>query len=380
MAFDGLSFLIVCADGGSTRGADSFTIVVMRHLTQSWVGMMVVLTSTLAVSGCGGGGSAVQQPLGATKPARLVPQVQKPSAAQIALRLRQRQATLRVARARLVLAQRKAVAVEAENSLTSFSNPDVSFSYPSSWSVSSARASGSSDVTVRDSDGTHLIRVDMSDAAASTDPEVLAAPVEKGLEGQMGYRLIGWSRTNFDGYDSLQWEFVVREQGTLLRKIDTFFADNNGAGVAILVQAPAAGYQFWTPLFNEVRQSLVADGPASSGTAPQPVAPPSAAPSETGSFCDSHPCIANFDEGSGYIVQCADGTWSQSGGLSGACSYHVGETGNTDGGSDSSGSSGYAPAPTIGSGNSYAVTCADGTISDSGGIQGACSYHGGVSP
>ncbi len=44
------------------------------------------------------------------------------------------------------------------------------------------------------------------------------------------------------------------------------------------------------------------------------------------SFCDSHSCIPNFDAGTGYIVQCADGMWSHSGGRSGACSYHGGET------------------------------------------------------
>lgn len=32
----------------------------------------------------------------------------------------------------------------------------------------------------------------------------------------------------------------------------------------------------------------------------------------------------------------------------------------------------------FGSGSGYVVTCADGTLSDSGGIQGACSHHGGV--
>jgi len=42
------------------------------------------------------------------------------------------------------------------------------------------------------------------------------------------------------------------------------------------------------------------------------------------SFCDSHACIDNFDNGEGSIVQCADGTWSRSGGLSGACSWHGG--------------------------------------------------------
>ncbi len=44
-----------------------------------------------------------------------------------------------------------------------------------------------------------------------------------------------------------------------------------------------------------------------------------------GSFCSSHECIPNFDNGRGSIVQCADGEWSHSGGLQGACSDHGGE-------------------------------------------------------
>jgi hypothetical protein len=39
-------------------------------------------------------------------------------------------------------------------------------------------------------------------------------------------------------------------------------------------------------------------------------------------FCTTHTCIPNFPNGSGYVVQCADGEWSHSGGLPGACSYH----------------------------------------------------------
>jgi hypothetical protein len=42
-------------------------------------------------------------------------------------------------------------------------------------------------------------------------------------------------------------------------------------------------------------------------------------------FCVTHRCIDNFDEGRGSIVQCADGMWSHSGGLQGACSWHGGE-------------------------------------------------------
>jgi hypothetical protein len=45
------------------------------------------------------------------------------------------------------------------------------------------------------------------------------------------------------------------------------------------------------------------------------------------SFCQTHSCIPNFYNGNGYVVQCADGMWSHSGGEPGACSYHGGETG-----------------------------------------------------
>lgn len=41
-------------------------------------------------------------------------------------------------------------------------------------------------------------------------------------------------------------------------------------------------------------------------------------------FCSAHDCIPNFDEGTGSTVQCADGTWSHSGGRPGVCSWHGG--------------------------------------------------------
>jgi hypothetical protein len=44
------------------------------------------------------------------------------------------------------------------------------------------------------------------------------------------------------------------------------------------------------------------------------------------SFCDYFDCIPSFWEStSGYAEQCVDGTYSHSGGRSGACSYHDGE-------------------------------------------------------
>jgi hypothetical protein len=63
---------------------------------------------------------------------------------------------------------------------------------------------------------------------------------------------------------------------------------------------------------------------------PAPAAPAAEGPgslSHTGdaAFCSTHACIASFSDGHGTVVQCADGEWSHSGGLSGACSDHGGE-------------------------------------------------------
>lgn len=47
-------------------------------------------------------------------------------------------------------------------------------------------------------------------------------------------------------------------------------------------------------------------------------------------FCDYFDCIANFPYGTGYVVQCEDGMFSQSGGRLGACSFHGGESQELD--------------------------------------------------
>lgn len=44
----------------------------------------------------------------------------------------------------------------------------------------------------------------------------------------------------------------------------------------------------------------------------------------SGGFCSSHDCIGNYGNGNGSRVQCEDGTYSHSGGIQGACSYHGG--------------------------------------------------------
>jgi hypothetical protein len=53
--------------------------------------------------------------------------------------------------------------------------------------------------------------------------------------------------------------------------------------------------------------------------------PGSESHAEDAKFCSEHECIGNFDNGHGTVVQCSDGEWSHSGGISGACSDHGGE-------------------------------------------------------
>ena len=47
--------------------------------------------------------------------------------------------------------------------------------------------------------------------------------------------------------------------------------------------------------------------------------------SPASSVCSYFDCISNFWNGRGFMVECNDGTYSMSGGISGACSYHKGE-------------------------------------------------------
>jgi hypothetical protein len=90
--------------------------------------------------------------------------------------------------------------------------------------------------------------------------------------------------------------------------------------------------------------------------------------------------IPNYDKGTGYRVQCADGMYSQSGGRPGACSGHGGvgdgDTSSYDAPEPDSGAG--DEIPNYDNGTGYRVQCADGMYSQSGGRSGACSGHGGV--
>lgn len=93
--------------------------------------------------------------------------------------------------------------------------------------------------------------------------------------------------------------------------------DNSNSAVAFAGRPPGGGRSQSTDTDTEATQA---------GTAPGVEGPGSDSHATDDRFCSSHMCIENFSNGNGYIVQCSDGDWSHSGGLSGACSDHGGES------------------------------------------------------
>jgi hypothetical protein len=95
---------------------------------------------------------------------------------------------------------------------------------------------------------------------------------------------------------------------------------------ASITPAPCLG----APNSSGTATSTVSNGATGAGTSTTPVVaegPGSYSHAGDTQFCStgSHVCIPNFPNGNGYVVQCVDGEWSHSGGLSGACSDHGGE-------------------------------------------------------
>lgn len=207
---------------------------------------------------------------------------------------------------------------------TTFDGTYFSIDYPADWDVETAEVSKGSylDTTIRDPvEPEVMVRIDVSPETFS-DPATVAAEVEEYLVDQPGYRRLRYEPRTFHGYDAFQWDFVVEEDGVLVRKSDIFFTTDAGDGVAVLIQAPARGFRAHRADLERVRGSLAAAGESVESA-------PESEQVDSSEFCATHECIDNFEEGRGYAVQCEDGTWSQSGGIQGACSHHGGVAGGT---------------------------------------------------
>ena len=174
-------------------------------------------------------------------------------------------------------------------------------------------------------------------------------------------------------------------------------------GVAALAVSGCAGT---TP-----KQALTPPPKSETTTSAEPSStekerPGSLSHAEDTQFCESHRCIPNFPNGHGEVVECSDGQWSHSGGISGACVDHGGVNGGQSSKGESGESSGEGSSPersggqkegpgsashaedaqfcsrhtcipNFPNGSGTVVECNDGEWSHSGGLSGACSHHGG---
>lgn len=115
-----------------------------------------------------------------------------------------------------------------------------------------------------------------------------------------------------------------RSSATIVRCSATFIRRHTRiSGVATARLSGRWIYLSWRSGKSEAPKTQTHSAPAPSQ--PSVEGPGSYSHATDTQFCTTHVCIANFPNGNGFIVQCADGEWSHSGGIQGACSYHGGE-------------------------------------------------------
>jgi hypothetical protein len=133
-----------------------------------------------------------------------------------------------------------------------------SASLPASWELETAEESKGSyhDTTLRHpNDDRVMIRIDTTPRVAGSAYDH-ALEVEAYLVRQSTYSRIAMRSSTFNGYEAVEWEFLVTERGSRLRKVDIFFNDYAGNGFAVLTQAPVERYATFEPIFDRVRQSI----------------------------------------------------------------------------------------------------------------------------
>jgi hypothetical protein len=131
--------------------------------------------------------------------------------------------------------------------------------YPTGWRTVRAESDrgGYVDTTILDPrNPSWLLRVDYTPGIRAGTPRESAAPVLRALRRQAGYREIELRDVSFLGQKALRWEFVVREGGVLVRKVDLFFTDSRGTGWAVLFQAPVTDWEDAAPRLSGAVASL----------------------------------------------------------------------------------------------------------------------------
>jgi hypothetical protein len=148
--------------------------------------------------------------------------------------------------------------VASTSSSNIYTGRTFSIRYPLGWRVVAAEVDKGTyvDTTITDPRRpSWLLRIDLGGNPTSS-PSASAAPVIRALRRQPGYRELGLREVTFLGYDALRWEFLVREKGQLLHKVDIFFIDSRRRGWAVLFQSPASEWSASDPRFSAAVASL----------------------------------------------------------------------------------------------------------------------------
>lgn len=131
-----------------------------------------------------------------------------------------------------------------------------------------------------------------------------------------------------------------------IRQAVLIACESSPIGAGLFVSFTAAAIQSYTAAQAAAYERSGKAGhpgpPAADSTPSAPESSPSGGPSGGGeeseadevgsynhggdsSFCGEHECIGDFESEEGYVVECQDSTYSHAGGIQGACSDHGGE-------------------------------------------------------
>jgi hypothetical protein len=232
-----------------------------------------------------------------------------------------------------------------------YSTPDFSIDRPAGWTTEEDQSPQGAylESKWRDpADAKSAVLIDWQRSSGSS-PEANATSVRAQTSTTPGYQEISFEAASIAAMDGWKWVFDVPGS----RRVD-YFIDTCGRSFAILGSTAPQQFDQLANTFAHIADSLQANCSPPSTTTTATIStstttqPPSSCPTEAGvtrendcppadpanppaDFCATHQCIENFDNGRGTAVQCNDGEWSMSGGIQGACSDHGGESSNPPG-------------------------------------------------
>lgn len=226
-----------------------------------------------------------------------------------------------------------------------YSAPEYTLEVPAGWTTveDQTKTSGYVESKWRDPASPKTSILVDSQPSPGLSAEEDATSVRAQTSSTPGYQGISFEPASIAGNDGWKWVFEI--SGT--ERVD-YFLNVCGTSFAILGSTTPQRFDLLAGAFEHVANSVQPSCLTSSTTTSVPTTPPFSCSTESGvtqendcppadpanppaNFCSMHQCIDNFDNGHGTAVQCNDGEWSMSGGIQGACSYHGGESSNPPG-------------------------------------------------